>query len=133
MDEGNKFRGYDLWLDAGRPGTHIIHAWPENALKIVSKKTIPANKWVHLCVTYSGQTNANAVEIYMDGTKQEKIIATNTLKANTIKTDKPFRIGRRFNSAQVNGTEIDEVRVYNRTLSLEEIKVIMSLPYQSIP
>ncbi|WP_407679022.1 DUF1553 domain-containing protein [Candidatus Seribacter sulfatis] len=133
MNEGNQFRGYDLWLDAGRPGTHIVHAWPDNALKIVSKKTIPANKWVHLCVTYSGQRNANAVEIYMDGTKQEKIIATNTLKANTIKTDKPFRIGRRFKSAQVNGTEIDEVRVYNRTLSLEEIKVIMSLPYQSIP
>ena len=133
MDESNKFRGYDLWLDGGRLGTHVIHAWPDNALKIVSKKTIPTNKWVHLCVTYNGQRNPNAVEIYMDGNRQEKIIATNTLKANTIKTDKPFRIGRRFNSAQVNGTEIDEVRVYDRTLSIDEIKVIMSLPYQSTP
>jgi hypothetical protein len=110
MDEGNKFRGYDLWLDGGRLGTHIIHAWPDNALKIVSKKTIPTNEWVHLCVTYNGQRNESAVEMYMNGNKQEKIIATNTLKASTIKTDKPFRIGRRFNSAQVNGTEIDEVR-----------------------
>jgi hypothetical protein len=133
MDEGNKFRGYDLWLDGGRLGTHIIHAWPDNALKIVSKKTIPTNEWVHLCVTYNGQRNESAVEMYMNGNKQEKIIATNTLKASTIKTDKPFRIGRRFNSAQVNGTEIDEVRVYDRTLSHDEIKVIMTLPYQSAP
>lgn len=133
MNEGNKHRGYDLWMDAGRVGTHIIHAWPDNALKIVSKKTIPVNKWVHLCVSYNGKRNPGAVEIYIDGEKQEKITASNTLKANTIKTEKPFRIGRRFNSGHVNDTEIDEVRVYNRTLSIEEIKTIMSLPYNNSP
>ena len=133
MNEGNKHRGYDLWMDGGRVGTHIIHAWPENALKVVSKKIIPVNKWVHLCVSYSGKRNPGAVEIYIDGEKQEKITAQNTLKANTIKTDKPFRIGRRFNSGQVNGTEIDEVRIYDRSLSNEEILAIMSLPYKNFP
>ena len=131
MNEANKHRGYDLWMDAGRVGTHIVHAWPNNALKIVSKKTIPVNKWVHLCISYNGNRNPDAVGIYIDGVKQEKIIAQNSLKADTIKTDNPFRIGRRFNSGQVNGTEIDEVRVYNRALSKDEVQTIMSLPYKN--
>ena len=133
INEGNKFRGYDLWMDTGRVGTHIVHAWPDNALKIVSKKTITPNKWVHLCVTYNGKRNANSVEIYIDGAKQEKVIAQNTLKENTIKTDKPFRIGRRFNSAYLNDTEIDEVRVYKRALSAAEVQTIMTLPYKTMP
>lgn len=133
MNEANKYRGYDLWMDAGRVGTHIVHAWPENALKIVSKKTIPLNKWVHLCISYNGNRNPDAVGIYIDGVKQEKIIAQNSLKADTIKTDNPFRIGRRFNSGQVNGTEIDEVRVYNRSLSKDEVQTIMYLPYKNVP
>ena len=131
MNEANKPRGYDLWMDAGRVGTHIVHAWPNNALKIVSKKTIPVNKWVHLCISYNGNRNPDAVGIYIDGVKQEKIIAQNSLKADTIKTDNPFRIGRRFNSGQVNGTEIDEVRVYNRALSKDEVQTIMTLPYKN--
>ena len=133
MNEGNKHRGYDLWMDKGRIGTHIVHAWPDNALKVVSKKRIPINKWVHLCVSYSGKRNPGAVEIYIDGAKQEKVTAMNTLQAKTIKTDKPFRIGRRFKSAHLNGTEIDDVRVYNRNLSQEEVKTIMSLPYSTSP
>ena len=133
MNEANKYRGYDLWLDSGRVGTHIVHAWPDNALKIVSKKTIPVNKWVHICITYNGNRNPDAVAIYIDGVKQEKIIAQNSLKADTIKTDKPFRIGRRFNSGQVNGTEIDEVRVYNRSLTKDEVQTMMSLPYKDMP
>ena len=91
------------------------------------------NKWVHICITYNGNRNPDAVAIYIDGVKQEKIIAQNSLKADTIKTDKPFRIGRRFNSGQVNGTEIDEVRVYNRSLTKGEVQTMMSLPYKDMP
>ena len=25
MNEGNAFRGFDIWLQGGAPGTHIIH------------------------------------------------------------------------------------------------------------
>src|SRR5262249_15077060 len=36
MDEGDQHRGWDLWVEGGRVGTHIIHRWPEDAVKVVT-------------------------------------------------------------------------------------------------
>jgi hypothetical protein len=133
MDEGNKFRGYDLWLEGGRPGMHIIHAWPDNAMKVVAKNQLKQDKWQHVCVTYDGKTSANSVEIYVNGKKQDKGNPHAKLKKNSIKTDKPLRIGRRYRSAQLNDTEIDDIRVYNRALSQNEVPTVMELSYRFIP
>ena len=35
MDDGNAFRGWDLWLENDGPAPHIINHWPDNALKVV--------------------------------------------------------------------------------------------------
>ena len=132
MDEANKFRGYDLWIEGGRPGMHVIHAWPDNAMKVVAKNQLKENRWQHVCVTYDGKASANSVEIYVDGKKQEKAHSHTKLKKSTIRTDKPFRIGRRYKSAQLNDTEIDDIRVYNRILPAGEIASVMELSYRFI-
>ena len=54
MDEGNDFRGYDLWMEGGKVGLHVINKWPSNALKVISKSKAPIKKWTHLFVTYNG-------------------------------------------------------------------------------
>ena len=41
MNEGNSFRGYDLWLQGGQPGTHIVHKWQDNAVKLLGKRRSP--------------------------------------------------------------------------------------------
>jgi hypothetical protein len=123
MDEGNDFRGYDLWMEGGKVGLHVINKWPSNALKVVSKAKAPIKKWTHLFVTYNGNAKVDGVEIYIDGKKQEKATQQDSL-SQTIITDKPLRLGRRFNSAQTNGAEIDDVRFYSRSLSPLEVQVI---------
>ncbi len=123
MDEGNDFRGYDLWMEGGKVGLHVINKWPSNALKVVSKAKAPIKKWTHLFVTYNGNAKVDGVEIYIDGKKQEKATQQDSL-SETIITDKPLRLGRRFNSAQTNGAEIDDVRFYSRSLSPLEVQVI---------
>ena len=133
MDEGNKFRGYDLWFEGGRPGMHIIHAWPDNAHKVVAKNQLKQNQWQHVCVTYNGTASANSVEIYVNSKKQDKGNPHHTLKKSSILTDKPFHIGRRFRSAQLNDTDIDDVRAYNRALMENEIAEVMELSYRFIP
>jgi len=133
MDESNKFRGYDLWFEGGRPGMHIIHAWPDNSHKVVAKNQLKQNQWQHVCVTYNGQAAANSVEIYVDGKKQDKGNPHHTLKKSSIRTDKPFHIGRRFKTAQLNDTDIDDVRVYNRALMEKEVAEVMELSYRFIP
>ena len=123
MDEGNDFRGYDLWMEGGKVGLHVINKWPSNALKVVSKAKAPIKKWTHLFVTYNGNAKVSGVEIYIDGKKQEKATQQDSL-SRTIITDKPLRLGRRFSSAQTNGAEIDDVRFYSRALSHQEVQVL---------
>jgi hypothetical protein len=61
MDEGNDFRGYDLWMEGGKVGLHVINKWPSNALKVVSKAKAPIKKWTHLFVTYNGNAKVDGV------------------------------------------------------------------------
>ena len=123
MDEGNDFRGYDLWMEGGKVGLHVINKWPNNALKVISKSKVPVKKWTHLFVTYNGNGKVNGVEIYIDGKKQDKATQRDSL-SQTIMTDKPLRLGRRYNTAQTNGVEIDDVRFYSRSLTQQEVQVL---------
>ena len=102
MNEGNSFRGYDLWLQNGQPGAHIIHKWQDNAVKVVGKKKVKAKEWNHVFITYDGSGKAAGTRVYLNGEKQEHNIEADGL-SGTIITPKPLRIGRRFNSSFANG------------------------------
>lgn len=123
MNEGNAFRGFDLWLQNGSVGTHIISKWQDNAIKVVSKAKVPAKKWTHVFVTYDGKGKAAGTKIYINGKLQEQTVEADGLNG-TIQTPKEFRIGRRFNSAQANNIEIDDVRLYGRELVVADINAV---------
>ena len=44
MDEADDYRGWDLWLEDGKVGAHIIHKWPEDAIKVVSDADAQARR-----------------------------------------------------------------------------------------
>ena len=48
------YRGWDIWIEGGRIGMHIINKWPENALKVVEREPLTPDKWHHVCVIYPG-------------------------------------------------------------------------------
>lgn len=121
MDEANAYRGFDLWLQGGKPGAHIIHKWQDNAVKVVGKKKLTANKWQHLFITYDGSGRAAGTRVFLNGEKLEHTVEADGLTA-TIATDKPLRLGRRFNTSITNGVEIDDVRFYDRELTAVEVQ-----------
>ena len=121
MDEGNAFRGFDLWLQNGKPGAHIIHKWQDNAVKVVGKKKIAAKKWQHVFITYDGSGRAAGTRVYLNGEKLDHTVEADGLTA-TIATDKPLRLGRRFSTSITNGLEIDDVRFYDRELTSIEVQ-----------
>ena len=123
MNEGNAFRGFDLWLQNGAPGTHLIHKWQDNAVKVVGKEKAPAKKWSHIFVTYDGSGKAAGTSVYLNGKKLAHNVEADGL-SGTLKTPKEFRIGRRFNSAQANNIEIDDVRLYKRALTPAEVAAL---------
>ncbi len=113
MDEANQHRGWDLWIEGRRVGSHIIHNWPDNALKVVSKNQIPANKWVNVTVTYDGSSKASGVKVYFDGVVQQVNTTADKLR-DTVKTDVPFKIGQRSQGGIAPSVAVQEVRFYRR-------------------
>ena len=123
MDKANVYRGWDFWVQARRVGTHIINAWPADAIKVVSKAQVPGNEWTHVVVTYNGSKQAAGVKIYINGTLQENLVESDTLKS-TIKTTVPFKIGQRNDSDPISGLGLQDLRLYQRELKPDEVAAL---------
>ncbi len=120
MDDQHDFRGWDMWLQNARVATHIINKWPTDALKVVARTPLSPGMWHHVCITYSGEANPESVHIYIDGMDQAKDVEANALKGS-IRTTVPFKIGQRHSTSGVDGVSIQDVRLYGRLLTAEEV------------
>ncbi len=124
MDDGNSFRGYDLLVGGGKVSVHVIHQWPENAIKVTTNKALDADKWNHVFATYDGSSKAAGIKIYVNGEAWDWSIEQDGL-TDTIKTEKTLLIGSRHPGSRLKG-KVDEIEVYNRALSGEEVKRLAS-------
>lgn len=135
MDTSNSYRGWDAMLINGVVYVHLINKFPENTLKVITKSGFPNKKWAHLMFTYDGSQKPEGLKVYIDGKQSELIVEVNSLSA-TIKTQVPLTIGRRTGSELFNG-EVDDVQVYSRALSPDEVAFIADVdplkPLLSIP
>ena len=122
MDDKASYRGFDLWMEGGKIGTHIINQWQSNALKVVTKTELKPNAWQHIVLTYDGKNKAAGVTIYINGKAVPHQIQSDTLSA-TIATSQPLRIGGRSTSSDWKG-EVDELRIYGRALAHGEVAAV---------
>jgi len=128
MDEQAKHRGWDLWQNGNGYSVHIIDSWPDNAFKVTTKQPIvKAGQWQHLLATYDGSGKPEGVKIYVDGESQPLNVDTNALKPDaSIRTTTPLRVGQRSQTAIFAGGAVQDVRLYSRLLSSDEVKSIAS-------
>lgn len=119
MDVPSNYRGYDMWIQGSNIGTHIVHSWPGNAIKVVSKDSLKANTWQHVVISYDGGQKAAGVNIYIDGKLSANTVEADALDG-TLETKVPFKIGSRSNGANWKG-EVDDIRIYDRALSEAEV------------
>ena len=127
MDDGADFRGWDVWLENGSIGTHIIHKWPDNALKVVTQQRLTASRWQHVTITYDGSSKAQGVKIYVDGKDAPLNVASDKL-SETIRTKVPLRLGSRHATAPTIDAKLQDIRMYRRVLSPEEFQTVGQLP-----
>lgn len=120
IDEGNNFRGYDVILEGAKVAAHFVDHWPDKAFKVVAESAISLNEWHHIVVVYDGSGQSSGVSIYVDGKVQKLTATTDNKVSGSLKTDKPFHIGRRQNSANFKGL-IDDVRVFSTALSADDV------------
>ncbi len=119
MDDGQKHRGYDLYLGGGKVYVHLINTWDGNAIRLNSKAKLKLNAWQHVMVTYDGSSKAAGVALYVDGQPVEVDVTHDSLNGS-IKTSKVLRVGRRTPGAPLQAT-VDDVRIYARQLSAAEV------------
>jgi len=107
-------------MEGGKVGSHIIHDWPANALKVVSTEAIKGGVWSHVLLTYDGSGKAAGLKIYINGTAKATTVAADTLSA-TIRTDVPLKVGTRNTTTPLIETAFHDVRTYARALAADEV------------
>lgn len=81
-------------------------------------KSIKANEWTHVAATYNGKK----VQIYLNGKAQAELATNTAIPANTA----TFVIGGTQESRDWFSGMIDEVKLYSRGLTEDEVKKSMA-------
>jgi mono/diheme cytochrome c family protein len=118
-----QYRGWDMWSQQRRIGTHIINAWPDAALKVVAQTRVKANAWVHVAVTYDGSGKAAGVHVYYDGREQPTEIESDRL-TGSIRTKVPFTVGQRSGGDPLSAGGISDLKIYKRVLGADEVDTL---------
>jgi hypothetical protein len=128
MDETSGYQGWDIWLEGGRLGMHVIHRWQDDALKVVSRShPIAANQWHHVLVSYDGSGKAAGISLYLDGQLlTDRDVQADSLK-NDIRTGVPLRLGQRSNGSGIEGIALQDVRLFDRAVSETEVQALAHL------
>jgi mono/diheme cytochrome c family protein len=126
MDNASAHRGWDFWLQRRQIGMHLVSAWPQNGLKVVGKKQVPANQWVHVVASYDGSGKATGVKIYYNGKPQETQVENDKL-SGSIQTEVPFKIGQRNTSEPLSAASLQDLRIYDRVLAPAEVASLARL------
>lgn len=124
MKDAQAYRGYDLYCANGKIAVHIIHRWPDNAIKINTDAALKSGQWQHVFVCYDGSGDASGIRVYFDGQLQKWSIEQNGLNGS-IRNDVPLYVGRRNPGSPFKG-QVDEVRLYARALSEAEVGLLAS-------
>ena len=93
---------------------------PQNQIHVNSLGLLSAATWHHIVSTYNGNSSASGVSLYIDGNLQSLHVSVDNLCATTL-TSTLTNIGARDQGSCIFNGTIDDVRVYNRVLSLNEI------------
>lgn len=122
MDQADEFRGWDLFTHDRNYAVHLVHQWPANALKVVTTENpLRPGEWQHVFVTYDGSGKPGGLQIFINGRPAKTRAEVDTL-TGTIRTRTALRVGQRSKDQHLINGEVQDVRVYGRTLKPEEVR-----------
>ncbi len=121
-----QFTGYNLSFGNGTLlPTFTLESNTSNLLSVTAP-AVSAATWHHIVVTYSGNSSPSGINMYIDGLSQTLTTGSNTLSASIINSVSP-QISGRNGANQLSAGSVDEVRLYNRVLSVDEAKALYNM------
>ncbi|MHC4738742.1 MAG: LamG domain-containing protein [Planctomycetota bacterium] len=119
------YRGYEMRIIGDKLRIILRNSFqPSNQIRVDSTISLFAERWYYLGFTYDGSSEAAGVKMYINGFPETVSIASNDL-TGSILNNVPITIGSRTGGGDFFNGVIDDVRIYDRALSGEEIWVIM--------
>jgi hypothetical protein len=129
MDEGDAFRGWDLWIENGNPVVHIIQRWPNQALKVRTAGAIPLNKEVEVIATYDGSGKPEGIKFFIEGEPQKTLVDANSLPAQAnIRTKVPFRLGTRSGTSGAAGIVLASANLIPALVDAGDVVTLGKVP-----
>jgi hypothetical protein len=133
LDNGN--RGYECIMNSdGTFNFNMNHAHPDNSIDLHIKNPLPIKKWVHIAITYDGQSRANGTKVYIDGQLASVEIWADNLKksmlygirnTNSFGLFFNFLIGSKFRDSMADFM-VDELRIYEREINQNDVKRLLN-------
>ena len=99
-----------------------------NRIGIDTSSTMNLNQWYHVVVTYDGSITSGGIKIYFDGVLQPMTNAFDNYGGGSSANGFDFSLGaRETGTSRLLDGKMDEVRMYNRVLTDNEIKQLYLL------
>ena len=95
--------------------------------RYASNNTLQLNVWQHVVVTWDGSASASAARIYVNGAETTYQTTGNPVDARVDDNTNNLRIGNSATTQETFNGLIDDVRVYNRALSPDEVKRLYNM------
>ncbi len=128
MDEADDHRGWDLWIQQGQFATHLVHRWPDDAVKVRTKKRVARKgEWQHVTVTHDGTGRPEGVRIFVDGTAAETERDGPGRVRESFRTKTPLRLGGRSTGSSFVGGSIQDLRIHTRVLAPPEVRTLAKI------
>ena len=113
----------------------MAHTWPYNSIVRVSRQVLPKDKWIHLTMTYDGSSKANGLRLYVDGQEAAMVTEKDNLYKDILFTGKQtgLMVGADMRGPGFKKGLVDELVVYNRTLTPPEVQALAQSVQQVSP
>lgn len=120
-------RGFELLIEDGRLSAALIHFYPGNALRVQARDELPLNKWVHVTMAYDGSSQADGVQLFVDGGQIATEVVRDKLTKNiTGGGAKNIVIGARMRDRGFKGGLVDDFKIFDRQLTGVEVREVYS-------
>jgi hypothetical protein len=116
---------YNLYAnaDANTPVAYVVRAAdPSSPLDARGTSQLPSNTWTHLAVTYDGTT----LRLFVNGTQ----VGSRAVSGALLTSNGALRFGGNSVWGEFFQGRLDEIRLYNRALTVSEIQTDMNTAIQ---
>ena len=124
------YRGYHLYIRDNKLELSMAHTAPSDAITKISKQPVPREQWLQFTITYDGSGKASGLKLFQQGKELDMETTMDQLAKDILLdyTDQPgLQIGAWDRGLGFKGGKVDDILVYNRTLTEFEVKVIAGL------